>query len=188
MSEAPAAQSGLTRIVALLAVALFIIVPVTWIGWSSYEASLLQETVDGQSALAAGLRERLAALGGAPGEDAAGSGESIYLPGETPAIAGAALQKLVGDTVEGAGGHVLESEFRPADESENDPGRVDLRVSFDTEIAGLQRILFALETGSPFLMTRNLDVRSVGAAEVASTESPPLRVVLLVGAYLEAAE
>jgi hypothetical protein len=69
-----------------------------------------------------------------------------------------------------------------------DPGRVDLRVSFDTEIVGLQSILHQLETGTPILLARSLTVQSGGAGEIVETESPPLRVVMVVGGYRETEE
>jgi hypothetical protein len=112
---------------------------------------------------------------------------SVFLPGETPAIAGAALQRIVATTVETASGRVTESEISPS-ESEEDPGRVDLRVSFDTEIVGLQKILFDLETGSPILLIRDLSVQTGSEAADMEDSSPPLRVVAVVGGYWEVEE
>jgi hypothetical protein len=188
MSEPGKAAVGRSRIVALLVVALLILVPAVWIGWSLHAAALAAETKESQSVLLAGLRQRLAGLGQGPEGTTPVDAGSIYLPGETPALAGAALQRLIADTVEAAGGRVTESEFASAEPSEEDPGRVDLRVSFETEIESLQRILFELETGVPILLLQGLDIRAIGATEVAATESPTLRVVMLVGAYWETEE
>ena len=174
------------RATALLVVAALVLVPGLWIGWSLYASSVVAETVRSQSGVLAGLRERLAALSSGTASADALNAASVFLPGETPAIAGAALQRLLADTITAAGGRVLETEFAPVEAVAENPGRVDLRVSFETDIVGLQQILFALEAGLPALTVRALDVQSPAAAEAAATDSPPLRVDLLAGGYWEA--
>jgi hypothetical protein len=175
---------GTRRIVALLFLSLLVLAPLVWIAWSLHAASLAAESIRTQSETLAALGARLSVL-----RADAGSGEaaaaSVFLPGETPAVAGAALQRLVATTVEAAGGRVTESEIAPG-ESPEDPGRVDLRVSFDTEIVGLQKILFDLETGSPILLIRDLSVQTSRETADIEGSSPPLRVVAVVGGYWEA--
>ena len=85
---------------------------------------------------------------------------SVYLPGKSPAIAGAALQRIVATTVEGAGGRVVQSEISRTETPEQEPGSVNLRAEFETDIVGLQRIIFELETGAPILMVQSADGRS----------------------------
>jgi hypothetical protein len=149
-------------------------------------ASAAAETVSQQSAMLANLRSRIAEIEpetpDAEGTDAA----SVFLPGETPAIAGAALQRTIADTISAAGGRLIEIEFARVEASEDDPGRVDLRVSFESDIVSLQRILLDLESGLPVLLVRSVDVQS--ATEATEEMSPPLRVAMLVGGYWEAAE
>jgi len=176
------ASSGFRRIAALLVAALLVVVPAGWIAWSSLEAARLAETIQTQTALAASLRTRIAGL-----EPAATAPEEaapdVFLPGATPALAGAALQTTVARTIEGAGGRLIETEMARVEEAEADPGRLDLRVAFDAEIVSLQRILFELETGVPVLFVRSLEIQT--AAEASEAPSPPLRVSMLVGGYLE---
>lgn len=176
------------RIGTLLVVALMVLIPALWIGWSFTAASALAEANRSQSETLESLKLRLAALSaGASGAEAQAA--SVFLPGETPAIAGAALQRLVSDTVEGAGGRLAESEISRTEGEvpgqEADPGAVSLRVSFETDIVGLQRIVFALETGAPILMVQTLTIEAKEAAS-AEAESPMLSVVLLVRGYTEA--
>ena len=189
MSDAGITTSGGTSrsgIFALLFVVLLILAPIAWVAWSLYAVSVAAAEVESQSALLAGFRERLAELGQGPGAGPAiADPQSIYVPGETNAIAGAALQELIGSAIEAAGGRVLESELGLEDPEDGEPGKLELRISFETEIEGLQRIVFDLETGTPILMVSALDVRSVGATEVAATESPTLRVVMVVVAHRE---
>jgi hypothetical protein len=189
MSEAGKPSLNRGRIGALLAVALLIVTPVVWIAWSLHAASVARAEAEREAELLEGFRQRLEELAQNPGDSGpAVDAESIYLPGETDAIAGAALQRLVAETIEGTGGRVLESELDIAEPDPADPGRIDLRVSFETEIEGLQRIVFELETGTPILMLKGLDVRSVDAAEIEATESPILRVVMVVEAHRDAGD
>jgi hypothetical protein len=61
-----------------------------------------------------------------------------------------------------------------------------LRVSFNADIAGLQRILFELETGAPILMLEALTIEAKEAATAeAEDEGPMLSVVMLVRGYRE---
>ena len=185
MSKARSITQG--QAAALAVVALMIIVPAAWVAWSLSSAAALAETVRSQSVLLEGLRQRIADLDIPAGGAAATDKTSIYLPGETAAIAGAALQQLVASAIAESGGRVVETEFAPTEATEaEDPGRVDLRVSFDTEIVGLQRILFTLERGPPVLFVRTLQVQSPAAGEITAEVSPPLRAVMLVGGYWEA--
>ena len=174
------------RAAALAAVAALVLIPALWTAWGLHAAGLVAATVREQSAVLAGLKERIASLGA--GGESAGAAEGAFLPGGTAAVAGAALQALVAETIAAAGGRLVESEFAPVDAAEEDPGRVDLRVSFETDIVGLQRILYDLESGVPILLGRSLTVQSPGATEVAAMANPLLRVDMLVGGYWEAAE
>jgi len=177
------------RIVALLVVAGLVLIPAVWTAWSLHAASVMGQTVREQSAVLDGLKERLAGLAAGPGSAAApGGAESLFLPGGTAAVAGAALQRLVADRIGAAGGRLVESEFAAVDAAEEDPGRVDLRVSFEADVVGLQRILYELESGVPILLVRSLTAQSAGATEIAAMANPLLRVDMLVGGYWEAAE
>jgi hypothetical protein len=179
----------LQRLLALAVVGLMVGIPALWIGWSLSAASETVEANRIQSETLDSLKARLKALnagsGGAEAEAA-----SVFLPGETAAIAGAALQRLVSDTVEGAGGRIAETEIaRPEGEVEGqeaEPGAVSLRVSFEADIVGLQRIVFQLETGAPILMVQAVTVEAKDATATAPTDSPLLNVVLLVRGYREA--
>jgi hypothetical protein len=183
------AQIGTTRrIIALAAVAALVLVPTLWTTWSLHAASVVAETLREQSAVLAGLNQRLAGLTAAPlGTGAAGEAGSLFLPGKTAAVAGAALQRMVADRIAAAGGRLVESEFAPLEAAEEDPGRVDLRVSFEADVVGLQRVLYDLESGIPILLVRSLTVQSPGVSDSAAMANPLLRVDMLLGGYWEAA-
>ncbi len=172
------------RIVALLVVSLMIIIPALWIAWSLSAALAVAESITDQSETLASLQSRLSALA-AGSKGAQANSASVYLPGKTPAIAGAALQRIVANTIEGAGGRLAESEISRSESAEEEPGVVKLRVSFDTDIVNLQRIIFGLETGAPILMLQAVTVEAAETAGASEGESPGLSVVLLVQGYWE---
>lgn len=185
-----ALRTASTRgIVALVVVSAMVLVPALWIGWSLSVASTVDESNRSQEEMLSSLQARLAALRAGNGTTQVETA-SVFLPGETPAIAGASLQRLVADTVEGAGGTLEESELARAEGQEEEgaePGAVNLRVTFSANIESLQRIIFDLETRAPILMLEGLTIesRDAAAAEAAQT-SPALNVTLLVRGYREA--
>lgn len=134
--------------------------------------------VAGQTALLVELDRRLAALG----EDAAASSTAAEtrFAGETAALAGAEFQRHVAAAIETAGGEIGEMQARPADEAAENGERIELRVSFGAGTAGLQRALFAIETGLPLVVVRGLAVRGqdVGAADMPG--DPRLAATLLL--------
>ena len=179
-------RGGPTRIAAIAFLALIIIGPIVWAVWSLSTASAISTTVENQSVLLAGIRERLRRIQADPQtRSSLPEGARTHLPGETPAIAGAALQSLVTDAVQNDGGRIVETEFAPVEPTEEEPGRVDLRVAFDADIMTLQKILFQLESGLPVLLLRSLSVQSPGVAAEAGDTNPTLRVNLVVSGYLE---
>lgn len=182
---AAAAPKGLERIVVLTVGVLILVAPILWIGWSLTAASEAAEAVRLRSETVASLRERLSAFTKDGEGDQPSDAGNPYLPGETPAIAGATLQRIVADTVAGAGGRLAESEIMPAS-AEADPGRVNLRVAFEADIIGLQRVLFELETGVPILMLDSISVLSAKTTGQGNSQGPMLRVVMRVGGYRNA--
>ena len=180
---AAASLASPRRIAALLVVALMIVVPVLFIVWSLSAAQVTAQSNRDQVDTVTSLEARLAALA-ASAKGAEANTASVYLPGQSPAIAGAALQRLVATTVEAAGGRMVQSEISRPDNPDQEQGTVSLRAEFDTDIVGLQRIVFDLETGAPLLMVQALTVETADR-EVDNT-NPGLSVILLVRAYWEA--
>jgi general secretion pathway protein M len=175
------------RIAALLVVALMILVPLLWVFWSVGTSSTVAQSNRAQTEALQALSVRLAALNAGSSEARADTA-NVFLPGETEALAGAALQRLVATTVENAGGHLEESEISRPEGPDEEPTAVSLRVSFDADIVGLQQIIFELETGAPILMLDTLTIEAKEAASAESgDESPTLSIVMLVRGYREAA-
>lgn len=119
---------------------------------------------------------------------------SPYLAGESETIAAAGLQTLVIGAVEARSGKVASALVRlpPNGPSESGPGGgtarpVDVEVVFEAGVAGLQHILFDLETGTPEILVNRLQIqpkRADGAmAGTMEQDDPTLRVILAVRAY-----
>jgi hypothetical protein len=87
------------------------------------------------------------------------AGESRIIAGQTPAIATATLQNMVKGTVTGRAGTISSDRA----EKPEDLGRFKIiSVSIDAILPdphALSDILFALETQTPYLIVRELDVR-----------------------------
>jgi hypothetical protein len=172
------------RITALLVLALMVLAPLLWIVWSLSAATAMAEANREQADTLASLQTRLSALA-ASAKGAQANTASVYLPGKSAAIAGAALQRIVANAVEGAGGRVVQSEIaRPeAAGQEEEQGTVNLRAEFETDIVGLQRIVFELETGAPVLMVQAITIETKDKA--AENANPGLGVIVLVRGYWE---
>jgi hypothetical protein len=184
MPMAVPASEDLRRVGILSGGALILAIPMLWIGWSLAAASEAAEAVRIRSDTLASLRDRLTALEPDSLDPITGAA-GLYLPGATAAIAGAALQRVITASVEEAGGRVAETEVAPAEASEDASGGVDLRVSLDTDIVGLQRILFKLETGLPILILDDLSIQAPETMGEAGSPNPVLHVVMRVRGYLD---
>ncbi len=107
-------------------------------------------------------------LGGAPAE-------SSFLEGPTLTVAGAALLQRIGGAVTRAGGNVLSSQV-DLQRADTKDGWIGLTVSCDIEQASLQKLLYDVEAGMPFLFIDQLVVQ----APVVGVEQSRMRVLLTV--------
>jgi general secretion pathway protein M len=102
---------------------------------------------------------------------------SPFLEGQTVTVAGAALLQRVAEAVTRVGGNVLSSQVElQGTQSKN--GFVSLIASCEVEQAALQRLLYDLESGMPFLFIEQLVAQAPQAA--AASDTTRMRVVLSV--------
>jgi len=131
-------------------------------------------------------RDRLAAeLGEA---EAAQPDAGLYLEAPSDALAAAGLQDLLNTIVEDNGG-VLNSVRVLAGSQEGSYRRVAVEVLFESHTKSLRDILYAVETGKPFLFVQKLEVAHAmrfGAGSNADTATD-LDVLLEVYAYRKGA-
>ena len=93
---------------------------------------------------------------------------SPFLEGQTLTVAGAALLQRVADAVTKVGGNVLSSQVDVQGVQAKD-GYVSVLASCEVEQAAMQRLLYDLEAGMPFLFIEQFVAQSpqtdAGAAE-----------------------
>lgn len=108
---------------------------------------------------------------------------SPFLEGPTVTVAGASLLQRVVSAMTQAGGTIQSSQVNLQGERPKD-GFISLLVSGEIQQESLQKLLYDLEAGMPFLFIDQLDVQmpQAAAAASASTSSDKLRVMLGVAA------
>lgn len=85
--------------------------------------------------------------------------KAFYYEAETPALAGAQLQRELKDLVHAAGARLVNAQFLPAGAGEQPP-RVRIRTQLQGKTEELLDLLFALEQARPFLFVDQMSVRS----------------------------
>jgi general secretion pathway protein M len=83
---------------------------------------------------------------------------ALMLQGETAGIAEAALQRLVNEHVEAAGGQASSFQLLPSRES-GGTARLSLGFAMRIDIEGLRDTLHAMETGEPLLFVDDIAIR-----------------------------
>lgn len=102
---------------------------------------------------------------------------SPFLEGPTVTVAGAALLQRVATAVSNVGGSVQSSQVDVAGTQARD-GLVGLTLSCEMEQPALQKVLYDLEAGMPFLFVEQLDVQVPLTTATSEGAGGRIRVVL----------
>jgi general secretion pathway protein M len=129
------------------------------------------------------LRGRKVSTGGAL--TAAEHPGSPFLQGPTVTVAGANLLQRVAGAVASVGGSVQSSQVDLAGAQAKD-GLVGLVVSCELEQPALQKLLYDIEAGMPFLFVERLDVQVPQTTGLDETGSGHVRVILGVSGQWQA--
>ncbi len=162
--------------VAAYAVAVVVLLAMAWSG----VADILdrRHAIAAASDLLAQLEGRkpspLAAAGAAAAQVPTGS---PFLEGQTLTVAGAALLQRVADAVNKVGGNVLSSQVDVQGVQAKD-GFVNVLASCELDHAALQRLLYDLEAGMPFLFLEQVVAQSPQTAS--PQEGGRMRLLLAV--------
>jgi general secretion pathway protein M len=108
---------------------------------------------------------------------AAGHPGTPFLEGPTVTVAGATLLQRVASAVANVGGTIQSSQVDVLGTQARD-GLVGLVVSCEMEQPALQKLLYDLEAGMPFLFVDQLDVQVPQTTATNETGSGRIRVVL----------
>lgn len=130
------------------------------------------------------LEARSSASSGMSG-DTSSSASSAFLEGETVTLAGAALLQQATAAVTRVGGNVLSSQVE-LEASKSNGGLVKIAINCDIEQPAIQKMLFSLETGVPYLFVDQLVVQAPSGSAKGSTEK--LHVLLNISGQWRGAE
>lgn len=108
---------------------------------------------------------------------------SGYLESNNEAVAAAQLQDRLKATLAREGGNLSSTQVLGG-KDEGKARRIAIRGQMTIRIAALQRVLYDLESGSPYLFIDNLDIRTVSAAADSGGEDDLLDVGFDVYGYL----
>lgn len=109
----------------------------------------------------------------------------VYLAGDTDALAAAGLQEAVGAKIEQNGGKLRSMQILPV-KTDGDFKRVSVRVQLTATLESFFRVLYALESGKPYVFIDNLDVKNRQArkAKKDTDEDPELVIRFDLYGYL----
>jgi general secretion pathway protein M len=124
------------------------------------------------------------ARGGTASSLAAEHPGTPFLEGPTVTVAGATLLQRVAAAVGGVGGTIQSSQVDVLGDQAKD-GSVGLVVSCEMEQPSLQKLLYDIEAGMPFLFIDQLDVQVPQTTTLNETGSGRIRVVLGVSGQWE---
>jgi general secretion pathway protein M len=110
---------------------------------------------------------------------------SPFVEGETVTVAGAAILQRVAGAIQRYGGNVLSSQVG-LEGPQSKSGMVSVTLSAEVGEPDLQKVLYDLETGMPFLFVEQLVVQS--SRGVADSDGGRLRVLLGVSGQWQGAK
>jgi len=161
MSTGPAQRMSFLRrmsAVLLYAAAVVLLVVLAWSGVADMLAR--RQSVAAATDLLAQLEgRRPGAFATPPGPAGTTPTGSPFLEGQTLTVAGAALLQRVADAVTKVGGNVLSSQVDVQGVQAKD-GYVSVLASCEVEQAAMQRLLYDLEAGMPFLFVEQFVAQS----------------------------
>ena len=100
-----------------------------------------------------------------------------FLPGESELVAQATLQTTLTSLAQSSGVRIRSARKLP--DRERAPLKLTgVGVNLTTDIEGLQRLLYAIETARPYLFVEAADISPLGGANPAPGEPPMLEVRL----------
>ncbi|MDQ0503333.1 type II secretion system protein GspM [Xanthobacter agilis] len=128
---------------------------------------------------AAATLAQLQARRGMPGSGSGGPAGSPFLDGATLTIAGAGLMQRLSSAVADAGGRITSSQVALRD-TPYGPDFIAVEASLEIAQADLQKLLYDLESGLPFLFVGQLAARPVAARAPGDGDPQRLHVTLTV--------
>lgn len=113
--------------------------------------------------------------------------DAATVAGPSETVAASALQRYLLDRLQRAGGFVQSVQAEPRRETIT-PGlqRLSAQLAFEASTNGLQRLLFELETGLPYVFVDSLAAQPAAVMSADARAGDKLRVTLTVTSYWKA--
>jgi len=109
-----------------------------------------------------------------------------FLPTTSDALASATLQDLVKNAVDKAHGDLRSTQILTS-RDEGTARRVAIRAQFSADLAGVQKVIYELESMQSILFLNNVQISRQQAAAPNHRGSPPLEVQFDIVAYMRGA-
>src|SRR5262249_13144690 len=168
-----------------VAVYVALVVALGVVGWMATADLLDHRQAVAQSEELLAQLERGRQNAGAHGDTGDAPQGSPFLEGQTVTVAGAALLQRVAAAVTKVGGNVLSSQV-DVREAQQKAGLVSMVASVELGQPDLQKLLYDLEAGMPYLFVDQLSVQAPDT--VTRGEGGRLRVVLAVSGQWQGAK
>jgi general secretion pathway protein M len=162
--------------VAAVAIYVTALILFIFVAWTSTASVIEQRSAVASAAEILARLEGRNSSSNAKGNAETGT-QSPFLEGTTQTVAGAALLQRVGGAIARVGGNMLSSQIE-LQERQAKAGFISVTASCEVDQPGLQKLLYDLEVGAPFLFVEQLVVQSPVSAT--NSSSGKLRILLRV--------
>ena len=99
----------------------------------------------------------------------------FYLRNNNPVLAAADIQESAKRQIDANGGKLLSMNILPP--KDEDPlTRIGINVQITSGLDGLEKLLYSLETSTPYLFINNLSIRAINAYTPPNGTAPPLQL------------
>ena len=99
----------------------------------------------------------------------------FYLRNDNPVLAAAEIQENAKRLIDANGGKLLSMNILPP-KDEDSLTRVGVNVQLTGGLEGVEKLLYSLETATPYLFVNNLSIRTINAYVPPNAAAPPLQL------------
>ena len=163
-------------LLSLGAVGGMLVVCVSVLGFSLQARVEAAQERDARSEVLSQLEAHLKARDGRP-KSGAVAPAAAFLSAPTQGLAGAQFEAYLQQTAAAQHATVISSGLDPTRHDDR-PDSIRLQVTLDMNLEALQRMLYQLESGTPYVFVDSLSVQIPGTGAHRAVEDPLLRVTL----------
>jgi general secretion pathway protein M len=170
------------------AAAAFVLLALATVAWGAAFSAInagVRDEIEAKGQIHAMLERQVAARAKiGPGARSSRLQDVAAISAPTETVAASGLQKQILERLEATGGSVQSVQAEPVKDAAADGlRRLVAQLTFDSSIAGLQRLLFELETGVPFVFVDSITAQPATTSVPGTRPGDRLRVTLSVSSY-----